>query len=190
MLTLLFAAAVAAPTGWKVTNTDHEGCELALGPAESDGTVPMRAECHWKDVSLDTFKAKFADWAGHAAIFTSVVTSRVQRSGDKALVFQEHQASGVSNREILLWMWHEQVDGFDRYAWKTASEEALTPADGHVRADRSDGYWQAKAEGSGVHLVHMLAYDPGGSVPGFLVRWFQTGGLEANVSEARAALTK
>lgn len=184
--------ALAAPAGWKVTDTTADGgaCELSLGPAEADGVVPMRAECYWKDVSIDKFKVGMADWNKHDEAFTAVVESKVQRTaGDKSLVFQKHQSSGISDREVLIWMWHEVADGYDRYAWNTAVSEALTPASGNVRCARSEGYWQAKADPSGgVRVVHVLSYDPGGSVPGFLVRWFQTSGLATNASELHQAL--
>jgi len=90
---------------------------------------------------------------------------------------------------VLLWMWHSVEAGADRYAWTTAGEEALTPAPGNVRCARSDGYWQAAATpAGGVHVVHHLEYDPGGYVPGFMVRAFQVGGLETNLTEVHAAV--
>jgi hypothetical protein len=87
-------------------------------------------------------------------------------------------------------MKHEIVDGYDRYGWTRATGEPLTACSDCVLTARSDGYWQAKAEGSGVRVVHLLAYDPGGSVPGFIIRWFQTSGLEANVDDLHAYLVK
>lgn len=193
MLTnLLLSAALAAPAGWNVTKTDADGgaCELSLGPTESDGVVPMRAECHWKDVTLDQFKTKLAAFGDHDDYFTAVVQSTVKRvEGDKTIVFQEHQSSGISNREVMISMWHETVDGYDRYAWKTLGAEPLTVASGNVRCNRSEGYWSAKADAAGgIDVVHVLAYDPGGSVPGFLVRWFQTSGLATNATELHQAI--
>lgn len=191
MNTLLLSAALAAPAGWNVTDASADGgtCELSLGPAESDGVVPMRAECAWKDVTLDQFKTAQAAWGNHDDFFSTVVESTVKTPGDKALVYQKHSSRGIADREVLLWMWHEDVDGYDRYAWSTASEQALTVVDGNVRCGKSVGYWSAKAEASGgIRVVHVLSYDPGGSVPGFLVRWFQTSGLAANATELHQAL--
>jgi hypothetical protein len=187
---MLIAATMAAPSGWKVTDDDSDGCELSLGPAEADGYVPMRAECYWPEGSLDKFKQIMSDWEFHDDIFDSVVHSQIKRKeGDKSVVWQEHQASGISNREVMIEMWHEVADGYDRYAWKTLPNEPLTPKDGNVRTIRSDGYWQAKADPKGgIRVVHVLSYNPGGSVPGFIVRWFQTSGLATNASEVRAAL--
>ena len=192
MLALLVDIALgAAPSGFKVTEADYNGCELSLGPAEADGVVPMRAECVWSDVSLDRFKAVMSDYTQHDEVWATVAESKVQRTdGDRSLVYQKHQNSGINDREILLWMKHESVDGYDRYSWTRATGETLTAADGNVLTARSDGYWQAKAEGTGIRVVHLLSYDPGGSVPGFIIRWFQTSGLEANVDDLHAYLKK
>lgn len=191
MLTLLIGAALAAPPDYRVTKTTDDGCELSLGPAEADGVVPMRAECTWDDVDLGTFERKLGDWAGHDEIFSVVVDSTIKRTdGDRTLAYQKHRSKGIGDREILLWMTHTTVDGFERYGWTKAGDEPLEVASGNVAAARSDGYWQAKAApGGGIVVVHWLAYDPGGSVPGFLVRWFQTSGLETNLTEMHTALT-
>ncbi len=191
MIALLVSAALAAPAGWNVTDAtaDSGTCELSLGPAETDGVIPMRAECVWKDVTLDQFKTKMSAWDHHDDYFTTVVESTIKTAGDKALVYQMHRSSGISDREVMITMWHEVVDGFERYAWNTATAEPLTVIKGNVRCARSEGYWQAKAEPTGgIRVVHLLSYDPGGSVPGFLVRWFQTSGLGTNATELHQSL--
>jgi hypothetical protein len=175
----------AAPTGYSVTKKDYNGCELSLGPAEADGVVPMRAECVWRDVKLETFQAQMSNYAEHDKYFEAVVDSEVRRTeGTRALVYQKHRSSGIADREVLLWMSHQTVDGYERYGWTHAKGEPLTPQSGNVATARDDGYWQAKPEpGGGIRVIHMLSYGPGGSVPGFIVRWFQTSGLEANVTD-------
>ncbi len=188
MFSLLVAAALAAPSGYKVSAT-HDGCELSLGPPAADGVVPMHAECDWADATIDKFRAVMSVWSKHADVFAVIVKSEVRRAGDRALVYQLQRTKGISDREVLMWMWHADEGGADRYAWATAGEEALTPASGNVRCERTDGYWQAKAkEGGGIKVVHHLEYDPGGYVPGFVVRAFQVDGLKTNVSEVHAAV--
>lgn len=186
---LLLTSALAAPSGYTISAANVDGCELSLGPKAADGVVPMHAICQWADVKLETFNRVVASWPKHADVFAVVVESKVQRvEGEKSLVYQLQRSKGISDREVLMWMWHATVSGADRYAWNTATAEALTPKDGNVRVSRTEGYWQAKAEGAGVTVEHHLEYAPGGSVPGFLVRWFQTSGLEANVKEMHAAV--
>ncbi len=190
---ILFVASLAsaAPAGYRVTKPSANGCELSLGPAEKDGVVPMRAECVWPEITIEKFNKAMANLDNHDLYWETVVDSTVKRvDGDRSLVFQKHRSKGINDREILLWMSHKVVDGYDRYSWTKATGEALTVTKGNVETARSDGYWQAKAENGGIRVIHTLSYDPGGSVPGFLVRWFQTSGLEANTSDLRAYLAK
>ncbi len=189
MLIVALSSAFAAPSGYKVSVANHDGCELSLGPAASDGVVPMHAECDWPDASLEKFRAVMGDWAKHADVFTVIVKSEVRKAGDRALVYQLQRTSGISDREALQWMWHSVEGGADRYSWTAAKDEPLTVTSGDVRPTRTDGYWQAAALPSGgIHVVHHLEYDPGGYVPGFVVRAFQVGGLQTNVSEVHAAV--
>ncbi len=186
---VLVSQAFAAPSGYTVNTAGYDGCEISLGPAMSDGVVPVHAECYWPDVTLDKFRAVISNPEKHADVFTVIVTSQIRRTdGDKQLVYQLQRSKGISDREVLLWMNHTVVDGADRYGWTTASNEALAVTDGDVRVARSDGYWQVKADSrGGVDVSHQLEYSAGGSVPGFLVHWFQTSGVETNVSEVHAA---
>jgi hypothetical protein len=193
MWLLGLSVAFAAPPGYRVTKTvDAGACELSLGPAESDGVVPMRAECWWPDVTLDTFNQKMARYGEHDDYFQAVVTSDVRSaSGDRTLVWQQHHSSGISDREVMLWMKHSNEGGFDRYGWTLATDQKLAVQSGNVAAVRDDGYWEAAAHPKGgIRVNHTLIYGPGGSVPGFIVRAFQTGGLEANVTELHAAMRR
>ncbi|TNE91076.1 MAG: hypothetical protein EP330_06405 [Deltaproteobacteria bacterium] len=184
MILLLAAALAAPPDGFSLTKSDVSGCELYKGSADAKGDVPMRAECRWADISLETFHAKFSDWEAHDDIFSSVVSSRIQRSGDPVLVHQRHYARGISDREILLWGKTEKVGDGWRFSWSRATGETLTPASGNVAAERSDGAWEAHPHpDGGVTVTYELTYDPGGSVPGFLVRSFQGSGFAAVVTE-------
>lgn len=188
----LLAPALAAPAGYSVNVASYEGCELSLGANMSDGVVPIHADCYWPDVTLDKFRAVMGDPVKHADVFTVIVKSEIRRpagADGKSLVYQLQRSKGISDREVLLWMNHTVVSGADRYGWTTATTEALTPADGNVRVARSDGYWQVAADPRGGVLVsHQLEYAPGGSVPGFLVHWFQTSGVQTNLSEVHAAV--
>lgn len=189
MLPLLLALSVAAaPPGYSVSKKDVHGCELSLGPVQADGVRPMRAECRWPEVTPERFAAVVGDWAAHADIFESVTTSRVVEPGARAVVHQVHRNGGIADRELMVSMWNESVDGWDRYAW-TLSDRAFTPADGNVKTLRNDGFWEARPlPGGGVEVRHALEYAPGGSVPNWIVRMFQTGGLEASCKDMRAAL--
>lgn len=187
---LLLSTALAAPPGYAVSKDGVEGCALYLGPADANGIVPMLAECAWPDVTMDGFRKAFDDWEHHDEIFSSVADSKiVRRDGDRTLLHQRHQSSGISDREAMLWGTAGPVDGGGyRYAWTMAKGEPLEVASGNVPTAFDDGHWivRPRPEG-GVLVEHKLVYDPGGRVPGFLVRWFQTSGLAATVTEAHAA---
>jgi hypothetical protein len=190
MMYLLVASALAAPQGFKVTkNTDH--CELSLGPALGNGVVPMRAECHFPDVDPDKLHSLMAAFGDHDKYWSSVVSSDVLRTdGSRTWVKQVHAAKGISNREAILVMEKKSVEGGFRYTW-TLDSSSLEPASGHVAVEWDDGYWEVTTHpDGGVRAVHQLAYGPGGSVPGFLVRWFQTSGLQAVVQEIEAYAKK
>ena len=190
LISLLFTVAVAAPPGYERSKSGVEGCNLFLGPADANGTVPMLAECEWPDVTVEAFAKSFDDWEHHDEIFSTVADSKVLRvDGARSLLHQRHQSSGISDREAKLWATRAPVDGGGfRYSWTLAKDEALTPASGNVAAAFDDGHWIVRPRAAGgVTAEHKLVYDPGGRVPGFLVRWFQTSGLAATVTEARAA---
>ncbi len=116
MLTMLFAASAlaappAGPAGWDATKSG-DGCQLYTGPGEKDGVVPVVSECHWDDVTLDKLDGFLSNWPLHADIFGSVVSSTTIRTdGDRTLVHQEHQASGISDREVNIWMQKAPLDG-------------------------------------------------------------------------------
>jgi len=188
---MLVAAAIAAPADYKVTREGVSGCNLFLGPAEADGVVPMRAECHWADVTLAKFDGAFAKWEDHDVFFSSIAESDILGSaGGKTQVRQVHTTKGISDRFIVIdGTRAANAGGGFKYAWTKSAHQSAQPAD-TVAALRSDGYWEVTpAADGGIDLVHQLSYDPGGSVPGFLVRWFQTGGLEAIVTDLHTYMT-
>jgi hypothetical protein len=185
MLILAALPALAAPAGYKETQTT-ENCSLYLGPAAANGVVPMHAECTWKGVDLAKLDAFFSRWEEHATVFSTIVSSTVEGTeGTSAIVRQVHHSKGISDRECVLKMDKTTIAGGFRYAW-TLHGPAPTVAEGHVPVAFDDGYWEFTAVDGGVRAVHHLEYDPGGSVPSFLVRWFQTSGLETIVHEIEA----
>lgn len=184
----LLSTALAAPPGFHVSET-YEGCELSLGPADASGVIPMHAECHWPELSPATFKAAMSRFEDHAKVWSSVQSSTAVRTeGARTLARQVHLSKGISNREVMMWLEGVDVDGGWRFQW-TKAAEPFTLTDGYVLPSKDDGFCQGTAHpDGGLSVVYQLSYDPGGSVPGFLVRWFQTSGLEAIVHELRVYL--
>lgn len=191
MLPLVIAlSALAAPPGFKVTKEDVSGCTLMLGPAEADGVVPMRAECHWADVPYDKFVRVFSKWEDHDVFFGTISASDVLSvNAGVSQVHQVHVSKGIADREIVLDGTSAPDGDGTKFSWKKSAHQVGASGD-RVEVARSEGYWIARpAADGGVDVEHQLSYDPGGSVPGFLVRWFQTSGLSSIVTDLHTYMT-
>lgn len=189
LLPLLFAAAFAAPAGFTSVKS-ADGCTLFKGVEEA-GVTPMRAECHWADVEPGALTAKLSDYEGYDELIFAITTSAVigERDGAK-LVHQVQETRGIAPREVVIAMRTEATDGTTRVSWKTA-EAKLELVDGHVLSPRNDGAWEVSAHpDGGARVIHEIAYDPGGSVPGWVVKWFQVGGMLQVMEEVHAAAAK
>lgn len=175
---LMMIGAVLA--GWS-ENGEDGGCRFFTG--SPDGSVtPLRAECDWQ-LPPEKLQAAIADFGRHDDYFTSVVESTVVSPG---LARQVHQASGISNRAVMVKFWTEEIPSGKRYSWARASDQAPVTDLGVVPI-RDDGKWEVTpGAGGGSHVVYELYYDPGGSVPGFIVRAFQGSGFRTLVLEMKA----
>lgn len=183
MLALLPLSALAAPSGFSPSGTTAD-CSLFTGPKSAQGTTPLLAECHWKDVTLAELDTHFSNWESHDEVFSAIAESVVQRTeGGVAYVHQVHTAKGISDRECVLKMTKSSVGEGLKFAW-TLDPAALAVADGRVQVEKDDGHWlfEPHPEG-GVKVTYLLDYGPGGSVPYLLVRWFQGSGFTAAIDE-------
>lgn len=188
MISWLIGLAVAAPPGFKVTKTT-ETCTIYSGPAIPSGPVPMLAECRWPNLAVPKIDAVFSPWQDHDLFFSAVAASDVERTeGGYAYVRQVHQARGISDRECVLKMRRTEEGGGVKFAW-ALDPTPITVGDGRVAVAHDVGHWLFTPHpDGGVTVSYYLEYDPGGSVPGFLVRSFQSSGFEAGVTELRAWL--
>ena len=100
-------------------------------------------------------------------------------------MYQLHKASGISDREIFLVLAHEDIAGGKRFTWtKAPVQEGMK---GNVEIEVDTGKWEVTAApGGGSKVVYELRYAAGGSVPSFMVRWFQGAGIQALLGELRA----
>ena len=110
MLTFLFAALAAVPSGYTEIK-EGNGCKIYKGPTTATGVTPVYATCDWTDVAPDKLHARLADWEQHDEIFSTVGTSVTKKTeGARALVHQVHTLSGISNREVDLWLSMKQAE--------------------------------------------------------------------------------
>lgn len=192
MIALLLALALpahAAPDGFTEVKS-NDGCTLFKGVEEA-GVTPMRAECHWADVKPEVLSEKVADYEGYDELIFAITESRVigERDGAK-LVHQVQETRGIATREVVLAMTTDTTEDRTRVSWTTA-EAKIELVDGHVLSPRNDGAWEIAAHPEGgAKVVHEIAYDPGGNVPGWVVKWFQVGGMLQVMEEVHAAAAK
>ncbi len=163
------------------------GCSFARSSPQADGFPILRAECLWPELAPEQLHRLLGGWGGHQAIWSMVQSSRiVEEHEDGALVVHVHTAPMMVDREILLRMWSEEVDGGRVFRW-TRAEPQPAPQEGRVGVERDDGVYTVLREGEGVRLISTLHYDPGGSIPDALVRWFQVLGMPRFLEELRVA---
>lgn len=171
--------------GW--AGGDPLGCDVANGE-DRGGVVPVRATCEWPDRSLAQVEAVLADLEGQAAVFDALEASEVVGTVDGELLQRQvHVAPAITNREVVVaWRTQQLADGV-RHGWRVAEDQSATRGVGLMPA-RHEGAWELhEAPTGGVVVVYEASYAPGGSVPTFLVRWFQGGGVRgvlANLHEA------
>lgn len=179
---MLLVLAHVAYAGWTANGSDN-GCTFLLGTVE--GTIqPVRAECDWP-IPADKLQKIVAATADHDVYFSAVEGCDVlSSSGGKVVAVQVHAASGISDREVVLDFGMETMAGGYRYTW-TKSADQTSAKRGLVTVAHDTGKWEITSTASGAHVVYELRYDAGGSVPGFLVRWFQGSGVRTLVGELR-----
>ncbi len=182
MLALLFVSSALA--GWTMTNESND-CKFYKGEPNANEIVPLRAECDWplEPTKLQGLIAKIDD---HNLYFSSVAVSRVVASNaGEHNVYQVHVATGIADREAMLLYSDQPIEGGHQYSWKVNPDQTGIGGD-KVRLEDDQGKWEVTANaGGGAHVVYELLYDAGGSVPGFVVRWFQGSGVRTLVGELR-----
>lgn len=180
MLLLLTHVALA---GWTETAREND-CVFFVGDRVGS-YAPVRAECDWP-IAPEKLQKLLAYNPGHADYFSSVVSAKVlsPAPGGGEFVVQVHQASGISDREVVLLMKAEPITGGMRYTWTKHSDQSKASG-ANVETVTDTGKWEVTSKGAGSHVVYELLYDPGGSVPSFLVRSFQGSGTRTLVGELR-----
>ncbi len=167
-LLLLGAAATAAPP-------DPGDCQVQPGDAISPGLPAIHVTCSWPDVPAHTLEHLLGRVDDHAPLFWMITDDHLVREEDgRSLVFQRHQAPVTRPREALVWIQKQrQQDGAWTLTW-ALDDGAFQPSDGALRPARNDGRWEVRPTPDGGSQLRLdLAYDPGGAVPSWLVRWCQ-----------------
>lgn len=170
---------VAAANGW-TESAQSDGCTFYTGARQGE-YAPVRAVCQW-DIPPEKLQGLVARSADHDKYFSSVSVAEQVEAGRFR---QVHQASGISDRELIVDMGQQTIPGGVRYWWKKSADQSGVSGD-NVEVVVDTGKWEITASEGGSKVIYELMYDPGGSVPGFLVRWFQTSGTQQLVGELYA----
>jgi hypothetical protein len=186
-MTLLLPLVSVALAGWTPNGTEN-GCTFFLGSQEN-GMQPVRAECDWP-IAASRLQRAVAATADHDKYFDTVEECDVLGAapGGGELVRQVHVATGMSDREATLVFTRASISGGTRYSWALAAQQRPTE---RVPVRFDTGFWEITDNGrGGSRVVYELRYDPGGSVPSVLVRWFQGSGVKQLVGELRSWVEK
>ncbi len=166
---------------------DADGCAIAMRAATDTTVAAMRAECRWPDVQPAALAALIADYARYPDLVFPIDEARVVRvEGERTLVYQRQ--SGLSDREVLLWMTTTTEGAKTTVSWSPAREEPLELRPGAIRTPENTGAWSVEPdEGGGAKVVHEIALDAGGSVPQWIVGMVRTRSFAKIMSDVRAA---
>jgi hypothetical protein len=184
------AAALAAPPPFdQVDQVDsYHGCIIRMGRPDAGGVQPLRAECHWTDVSVARLREVLVRYERSGDFIDCMKEASIVRTeAARALVWQlDHLGWGLANRESQTWMHASDIAGGCQIAWSKA-EEPFTVREGNVVMPFNEGsWWVTAAADGGVDVVQDLKVDPGGSVPTWVVNWFQTYGLSDELKRLHA----
>jgi len=186
-LYLLALPAIAAPPAdAKVTATEND-CTFYALPKNKEGVSGVHVHCEWPELTVVRLDELLRVWGDQDDYFGTVaVSEEISKSGEVARVYQKHVVAGISDREVTLDMTREAIDKGYRYRF-TKSEKQEDPREsGTVNTEVDDGAWTVVAlPRGGVTVYYDLLYDPGGWVPGFVIRWFQTSGIITILGELR-----
>lgn len=181
LLLSLLAPARATPPGFTAKG-EASGCQLFLGPTESDGVVAMRAECRWEDVDAALLDEILSSPWDHAAVWEQVVEARIlSQSQDEVRLWVQHLLIAMPDREVVIDWRRSEEEGVLLNRWTTAPVDwELAP--GNARCNRYEGFWELRVEEDVVLLVHEDHYDPG-PFPAWMIRPFLSHSLARMVAD-------
>jgi len=188
LMTLLaanaLAGAPAVPAGYSEIKSAND-CVIYAGPKDGAGVAPVWALCTWPDVDAKKLDGLLSNVDAHDTYFSAVGACDCAPADGGSLCHQRNVASGIDDREIDLFMSRAVSGEITYHAWTPAPTQSGA-ADGNVQAVKSEGKWGITANPAGGSWVtYELYYNPGGSVPSWVIRWFQGAGIADLVGEMR-----
>jgi len=181
MLGVLLTSLLAVPDGYKTGKTAND-CTVHLGPKLASGISKVYVECDWPDLALSKLDQLVGDVGMHETVFRSISDSEVIAENSGILrVRQVHVNPGIADRELIQLHGRTEKGGAIQHWWRKDKDQSDLSGD-NVLPDKCNGYWLLEANGEGTKLGYALQYEPGGSVPGFVISAFQSSGVLEFVS--------
>ena len=186
LLTALFLS-VASASEW-TESARESGCVFYNG-VSTGKTLPVRAVCEWT-VPAARLHAMIAPANRFQEYLSGVSASDSVASPPGIIrVLQVHVFTGVTDRAAFMDYTVTDIPGGKRYAFQKAADQTALP-ERFVQIAQNTGKWEVTETSSGSRLVFEHAYDAGGYLPGFLVRWFQGAGTRQVLTEIKAFAEK
>ena len=180
--------------GWAQWEEDdrESGCIRYKGPKKQN-LLPMKAVCTWS-LSPKAVKRvlKRPDLFQHC--FSRVKVSQEVPTIHSALlmrVYQVHDASPVSDRAVYLDYRVEELSTEWKLHFNLAPLDEIRPTGTDLVAVKANrGTWTVTPHSKGVKVELESRYDPGGSVPRFMINWFISSGVQKMMDELRSCVKK
>jgi hypothetical protein len=171
---LLTSIGLAAPSEYNFVE-ENENCLYYTGPVQKSGALPIWAECHWKEISLERLDSFLKDIEGQTKSYSSVSDTKIlERSKNKIIFWQVHTDPRMSPREGRIICVREMTDKNITHRW-WLSENQQSPTDDNLLIEEHSGSWTLEEHpDGGVKLRYESLYLPGGNIPAWIVRQFQT----------------
>lgn len=169
------------------------GCAFAERPEDHPERSALRATCHWPEVDPAAMAAELRKVERFTEYVGPILESTLRRDeGTRWLVYQRQHVWPIADREVLLWMLPQPLEGGGLHlVWSAATEEPLELAKGSIRVPRNDGYWRVEPHPEGGALVvHQIAMDGGGRIPTWLVRLVRTRGFTGVMETVRGLMAE
>ena len=182
---LWLVALAAAEESWELVRVSG-GCEYRRGPLQEDGNRALYTVCTWPEVPGERVEELVSAYDEHDETWASIATcEEVDRSDEQVRVRHVHDLPGVADREIeLTWTWTTEEDGATRHDWvRSAEQPEIDPA--RVNPIRDEGYYRIRDADEGCVVEALMLYDPGGSIPDWVVSATQVSSADLMMQELR-----
>ena len=185
---VFFSVLTARAESTWIEDERESGCIRYKGKRQTN-LLPIKVICTW-EISARALHRVLSKPEDFEHCFSRVkVSNRISTAGQLDVyrrVFQVHDASPLRDRGLYLDYRLSQRDERWRLSFQLVLPPQATPLDDNlIPVKQNYGYWEVKETDLGTQVTMESFYDPGGSVPNFLVRWFVGSGVQKMMDELK-----